>query len=329
MPATITAIAHYYPEDKLTNKYFESYLDTSDEWIKTRTGINERRIMKNGATSDMIVPAALKCIENAGINKQEIDCIIVATVTPDHSYPSTAAVVQHKLGIKNVWGFDISAACSGFLFALKTAASLVESGAANKVLLCGADKMSSILNMNDRNTAILFGDAAGVCLIEKSNDDNYGLLDSILHIDGVGGQYLNQKAGGSAYPATEETVKNMEHTVYQDGKTVFKYAVKGMADVSKEIMDKNNLTSDDISFLVPHQANLRIISATAERMGVGMDKVMVNIEKYGNTTAATIPLCISEWLEAGKIKKGDNLILSSFGAGFTWGSIYLKWNMNK
>ncbi|MFA7325367.1 MAG: beta-ketoacyl-ACP synthase III [Candidatus Kapaibacterium sp.] len=329
MPATITAIAHYYPEDKLTNKHFESYLDTSDEWIKTRTGINERRIMKNGATSDMIVPAALKCIENAGIDKQEIDCIIVATVTPDHMYPSTAAVVQHKLGIKNVWGFDISAACSGFLFALKTASSLVESGAAKKVLLCGADKMSSILNMNDRNTAILFGDAAGVCLIEKSNDDNYGILDSILHIDGIGGQYLNQKAGGSAHPATKETVESMEHTVYQDGKTVFKYAVKGMADVSKEIMDKNNLTSEDISFLVPHQANLRIISATAERMGVGMDKVMVNIEKYGNTTAATIPLCISEWLEAGKIKKGDNLILSSFGAGFTWGSIYVKWNMNK
>lgn len=329
MPATITAIAHYYPEDKLTNKHFESYLDTSDEWIKTRTGINERRIMKNGATSDMIVPAALKCIENAGIDKQEIDCIIVATVTPDHMYPSTAAVVQHKLGIKNVWGFDISAACSGFLFALKTASSLVESGAAKKVLLCGADKMSSILNMNDRNTAILFGDAAGVCLIEKSNDDNYGILDSILHIDGIGGQYLNQKAGGSAHPATKETVENMEHTVYQDGKTVFKYAVKGMADVSKEIMDKNNLTSEDISFLVPHQANLRIISATAERMGVGMDKVMVNIEKYGNTTAATIPLCISEWLEAGKIKKGDNLILSSFGAGFTWGSIYVKWNMNR
>lgn len=329
MPATITAIAHYYPEDKLTNKHFESYLDTSDEWIKTRTGINERRIMNNGATSDMIVPAALKCIENAGIDKQEIDCIIVATVTPDHMYPSTAAVVQHKLGIKNVWGFDISAACSGFLFALKTAASLVESGAAKKVLLCGADKMSSIVNMNDRNTAILFGDAAGVCLIEKSDDDNYGILDSILHIDGVGGQYLNQKAGGSAYPATKETVENMEHTVYQDGKTVFKYAVKGMADVSKEIMDKNNLTGDDISYLVPHQANLRIISATAERMGVGMDKVMVNIEKYGNTTAATIPLCISEWLEAGKVHKGDNLILSSFGAGFTWGSILLKWNMNK
>lgn len=329
MPATITAIAHYYPEDKLTNKHFESYLDTSDEWIKTRTGINERRIMKNGATSDMIVPAALKCIENAGIDKQEIDCIIVATVTPDHMYPSTAAVVQHKLGIENVWGFDISAACSGFLFALKTAASLVESGGAKKVLLCGADKMSSILNMNDRNTAILFGDAAGVCLIEKSNDDSTGILDSILHIDGVGGQYLNQKAGGSAYPATKETVENMEHTVYQDGKTVFKYAVKGMADVSKEIMEKNNLSSDDVAYLVPHQANLRIISATADRMGVGMDKVMVNIEKYGNTTAATIPLCISEWLEAGKIKKGDNLILSSFGAGFTWGSIYLRWDMNK
>ena len=189
--------------------------------------------------------------------------------------------------------------------------------------------MTSILNMNDRNTAILFGDAAGVCLIEKSNDDNSGIIDSILHIDGVGGQYLNQKAGGSAKPASLETVENNEHTVYQDGKTVFKYAVKGMADVSKEIMEKNNLKSEDVAYLVPHQANLRIISATAERMGVGMDKVMVNIEKYGNTTAATIPLCLSEWLEAGKLKNGDNLILSSFGAGFTWGSIYLKWNMNK
>lgn len=329
MPATITAIAHYYPEDKLTNKHFESYLDTSDEWIKTRTGINERRIMKNGATSDMIVPAALKCIENAGIDKQEIDCIIVATVTPDYMYPSTAAIVQEKLGIKNVWGFDLSAACSGFLFALQTAASLVESGTAKKVLLCGADKMTSIINKDDRNTAILFGDAAGVCLIEKSNDDSMGLLDSLLHIDGIGAPYLYQKAGGSAFPATHETVDKMEHTVYQDGKTVFKYAVKGMADISVEIMEKNNLKSEDIAFLVPHQANLRIISATADRMGVGMDKVMVNIEKYGNTTSATIPLCISEWLEAGKIKKGDNLILSSFGAGFTWGSVYLKWNMNK
>lgn len=329
MPATITAIAHYYPEDILTNQYFESYLDTSDEWIKTRTGISERRILKEGATSDLIVPAALKCIANAGIDKDEIDCIVVATVTPDYMYPSTATLVQHKLGIKNVWGFDLSAACSGFLFALKTAASLVESGAAKKVLLCGADKMTSIVNHQDRNTAILFGDAAGVCILEKSNDDNYGIMDSILNVDGIGAPYLYQKAGGSAFPATHETVDNNDHTVYQDGKTVFKYAVKGMADVSAEIMEKNNLSSDDVAYLVPHQANLRIINATAERMGVGMDKVMVNIEKYGNTTSATIPMCISEWLEAGKLKKGDNLILSSFGAGFTWGSILLKWNMNK
>lgn len=329
MPATITSIAHYLPKDILTNQHFESYLDTSDEWIRTRTGITERRIMKNGATSDMIVPAAIECLEKANVDKDEIDCVIVATVTPDHMYPSTAAVVQDKLGMKNTWGFDLSAACSGFLFALQTATSLVESGAANKVLLCGADKMSSILNKDDRNTVILFGDGAGVCLIEKSDDDTMGVKDSILRIDGVGGPFLNQKAGGSAYPATEETVRNHEHTVFQDGRTVFKYAVKGMADVSKEIMDKNNLTSDDISYLVPHQANLRIISATADRMGVGMDKVMVNIDKYGNTTAATIPICLSEWLDAGKIKKGDNLILSSFGAGFTWGAIYLKWNMNK
>jgi 3-oxoacyl-[acyl-carrier-protein] synthase-3 len=329
MPATITSIAHYLPDDILTNQHFESYLDTTDEWIQTRTGIKERRIIKNGATSDMIVPAAIECLEKANVDKDEIDCVIVATVTPDHMYPSTAAVVQDKLGMKNTWGFDLSAACSGFLFALQTATSLVESGAANKVLLCGADKMSSILDKDDRNTVILFGDGAGVCLIEKSDDDSMGVMDSILRIDGVGGPFLNQKAGGSAFPATEESVKNKEHTVFQDGRTVFKYAVKGMADVSKEIMDKNKLTSDDISYLVPHQANLRIISATADRMGVGMDKVMVNIDKYGNTTAATIPICLSEWLDAGKIRNGDNLILSSFGAGFTWGAIYLKWNMNK
>lgn len=329
MPATITSIAHYYPDDILTNQHFESYLDTNDEWIRTRTGIVERRVLKDGATSDLIVPAALKCIERAGIDKNEIDCIVVSTVTPDYMYPNTATLVQHKLGIQNVWGFDLSAACSGFLFALKTVASLVESGAAKKVLLCGADKMTSIVNTQDRNTAILFGDAAGVCLIENSNDDNYGILDSILHVDGIGSPYLYQKAGGSAFPASHETVDNREHTVWQDGKTVFKYAVKGMADVSAEIMEKNNLSSDDVAYLVPHQANLRIISATAERMGVGMDKVMVNIQKYGNTTSATIPMCMSEWLEAGKLKKGDNLILSSFGAGFSWGSILLRWNMNK
>lgn len=329
MPATITSIAHYLPEDIYPNSYFEKYLETNDEWIKTRTGISERRFLKKGATSDLIVPAALKAIEERGIDKQEIDCILVATVTPDHMFPSTACVVQNKLGIKNCWGFDISAACSGFVFALATASSLIESGVAKKVLLCGSDKMSSIVNMNDRRQAVLFGDGAGVCIVEKSDDAELGLKDSILHIDGEGGKYLHQVAGGSFKPASHETVENKEHYVFQDGQNVFKNAVVGMADVSVEIMKRNNLTSEDIAWLVPHQANMRIITATADRMNLDHSKVMINIQKYGNTTAATIPICLSEWYESGQLNKGDNVILSSFGAGFTWGSIYLKWNMNK
>lgn len=328
MTATITSIAHYLPPDVYTNEYFEKYLDTSNEWILTRTGISERRFAKTGGTSDLIVPAAEECIAKRGISKDEIDCVIVATVTPDHFFPSTAALVQHKLGLKNAWGFDMSAACSGFVFALSTAAGLVKSGVAKKVLLCGADKMSSILNFEDRNQAILFGDGAGVCLVEACDDDNYGVLDQVLHIDGMGGQYLHMVAGGSSKPSSIETVENKEHYIVQDGKNVFKYAVVGMADVSLEIMKRNNLKSEDVSWLVPHQANLRIISATAERMGINPEQVMINIQKYGNTTAATIPICISEWLQNGKVKKGDNLVLSSFGAGFTWGSVYLKWNMN-
>ncbi len=328
MSATITSIAHYLPPDIYPNSYFEKYLDTSDEWIKSRSGISERRFAKEGATSDLIVPAALECIRKRGIDKNEIDVIIVASVTPDHMFPSTAALVQHKLGIKGCWGFDLSAACSGFVFAIATAASLVNSGTAKKVLLCGSDKMSSILDFNDRGQAILFGDGAGVCLIEKSNDDNYGILDQSLYIDGEGGKFLHQTAGGSFKPASIETVENKEHYIYQDGQAVFKAAVVGMADVSEEVMKKNGLTSDDVAWLVPHQANLRIINATANRMGLDKDKVMVNIDKYGNTTAATIPICLSEWYDNGKIKKGDNLILSSFGAGFTWGAVYLKWNMN-
>ncbi|GAB1372555.1 ketoacyl-ACP synthase III [Candidatus Kapaibacterium sp.] len=328
MSATITSIAHYLPPDIYTNEYFEKYLETSNEWILARTGIHERRFLKEGATSDLIVPAAEECIAKRGIDKNEIDCILVATVTPDHNFPSTAAIVQHKLGIKNCWGFDISAACSGFVFAMATAASLVNSGAAKKVLLCGGDKMSSIVNFNDRAQAILFGDGAGVCLIEKSDDEAKGMLDQLLFIDGNGGQYLHQKAGGSAKPASHESVDNQEHYIYQDGQAVFKAAVVGMADVSTEIMKRNNLTSEDIAWLVPHQANLRIISATANRMGIGPEKVMINIDKYGNTTAGTIPICLSEWLSNGKIKDGDNLVLSSFGAGFTWGAIYLKWHTN-
>lgn len=328
MTATITSIAHYLPPDVYTNEYFEKYLETSHEWIMTRTGIAERRFAKEGGTSDLIIPAAKECIEKRGISYDEIDCVIVCTVTPDHFFPNTAALVQHKLGLKNAWGFDISAACSGFVFGLATAASLVKSGTAKKVLLCGADKMSSILNFNDRNQAVLFGDGAGVCLVEESNDPGFGILDQVLHIDGFGGQYLYMTAGGSAKPSSEETVKNQEHYITQDGKNVFKHAVVGMADVSLEIMKRNNLDSKDVNWLVPHQANLRIIAATAERMGINPEQVMINIEKYGNTTAGTIPICISEWLSEGKVNKGDNLVLSSFGAGFTWGSIYLKWNMN-
>lgn len=329
MPATITSIAHYVPDLVYDNKYFESYLDTSDEWIMARTGIKERHILKDGATSDMIVPAAKEALAKAGYTVDDIDCVIVATVTPDHMFPSTAAVVQDKLGIPNAWGFDISAACSGFIFSLKTAAKLVESGAAKRVLLCGADKMSSIIDYEDRATCVLFGDAAGVCIVENSNDPNLGVLDSITRIDGTGGKYLKQIAGGSFKPASHETVDAKEHFVFQDGQAVFKAAVIGMANISVEIMQRNNLTADDVRWLVPHQANLRIISATAERMGLPPEKVMINIDKYGNTTSATIPMCLSEWYQRGEIEKGDNLILSTFGAGFTWGSIYLKWSMNK
>jgi 3-oxoacyl-[acyl-carrier-protein] synthase-3 len=328
MSATITSIAHYLPPDVYTNDFFSGYLDTTNEWIMTRTGIAERRFLKEGATSDLIVPAALECIQKRGIDKDEIDCILVATVTPDHNFPSTAALVQHKLGIKGCWGFDISAACSGFVFSLATAASLVNSGAAKKVLLCGADKMSSILNFDDRTQAVLFGDGAGVCIIEKSDDDTMGILDQLLFIDGKGGQFLHQKAGGSAKKASHETVENKEHYIYQDGQAVFKAAVVGMADVSSEIMRRNNLSSEDIDWLVPHQANLRIISATANRMGIGAEKVMINIDKYGNTTAGTIPICLSEWLGNGLLKEGENIVLSSFGAGFTWGAIYMKWHTN-
>jgi 3-oxoacyl-[acyl-carrier-protein] synthase-3 len=329
MTATITSISHYLPPDVYPNSYFEKYLDTSDEWIVARTGISERRFIKNGATSDMIVPAAKKCLEKRGLKPKDIDCIIVATVTPDYMFPATACVVQNKLGAENAWGFDVSAACSGFLFAMVTAAKLVESGAVKRLLLCGADKMSSIMDFDDRSQAVLFGDGAGVCLIENSNDPEYGILDNILHIDGAGGPYLNQVAGGSYKPASIETVTNKEHYIYQDGQAVFKAAVVGMADVSIEIMQKNNLTSDDIAWLVPHQANLRIITATANRMGLEKEKVMINIDKYGNTTAGTIPICLSEWLDMGKIHKGDRLVLSSFGAGFTWGAVLLRWNMNK
>ncbi|MCX6168015.1 MAG: ketoacyl-ACP synthase III [Ignavibacteriales bacterium] len=323
--ASITAVGMYAPEKILDNKYFESIVETNDEWITSRTGIRERRMMENGATSDMAAMACEDLFKTTNVKPEEIDVIIVATVTPDMSFPATACLVQEKIGAKNAWGFDLSAACSGFLFALQTGASLIESGSYKKVLVIGSDKMSAITDYTDRNTCILFGDAASVVLLEPSEDLNFGIKDSLLYVDGSGKNALNMKAGGSALPASHETVDQKLHYIYQDGKAVFKVAVKGMADISFEIMERNDLKSEDVSYLVPHQANLRIIDATAQRMGIPKDKVMINIDRYGNTTAATIPLCLTEYYRDGKVKKGDNLILSAFGAGYTWGAIYLTW----
>jgi len=325
--AVISGVGMYVPDKVLDNAYFESIVDTNDEWIKTRTGISERRKLENGATSDLATGAALDLLKSRNISAEEIDVIIVATVTPDMFFPATACLVQDNLGAKNAWGFDLSAACSGFLFAYQTGCSLVESGKYKKVLVIGADKMSSITDYTDRNNCILFGDAGAAVLLEPSEDTSVGHQDSLLHIDGSGRESLNMKGGGSLNPSSHETVDKGMHYIFQDGKTVFKFAVKGMADISFEIMEKNGLKSDDISYLVPHQANLRIINATADRMGINTDKVMININKYGNTTAATIPLCLVEYYRAGKLKKGDKLILASFGAGYTWGACYLVWGM--
>lgn len=326
--ATITAVGMYVPDEVLDNDYFSSYLDTNDEWIVSRTGIKERRILRNGATSDLAYGALKDLMDSSDLKAEEIDAIIVATVTPDMLFPATACLVQEKIGAKNAWGFDLSAACSGFLFALQTGASLVASGAYKKVVVIGADKMSSIVEYSDRNNCILFGDAAGAVLLEPTEDKSLGIKDSILHVDGSGADYLHMKGGGSLNPPSHETVDNKMHYLYQEGKAVYKRAVLGMAEVSAEIMEKNGLKGEDVAWLAPHQANLRIIDSTASRMGVGMDKVMLNIEKYGNTTSGTIPTCLAEYYRAGKVKKGDNVILAAFGAGFTWGSIYLTWSMD-
>ncbi len=323
--AMITGVGMYTPDKVLDNKYFESIVETNDEWIRTRTGISERRILENGATSDLAARAAQDLFEKHNVNPVDIDAIIVATVTPDMFFPATACLVQTKIGAPNAWGFDVSAACSGFLFALQTGASLVESGRYKKVLVIGADKMSSITDYTDRNICILFGDAGSAVLLEPTEDKSLGLQDSILRVDGTGKDALYMLGGGSLNPASHETVDKKWHYIYQDGKAVFKVAVKGMADVSAELMEKSNLKSEDIAYLVPHQANLRIIDATAQRMGISRDKVMINIDKYGNTTAATIPLCLTEYYRDGKVKKGDNLILSAFGAGYTWGAIHVVW----
>ncbi|MFB3057256.1 MAG: beta-ketoacyl-ACP synthase III [Ignavibacteriaceae bacterium] len=323
--AIITAVGMYVPDKILDNAYFESIMDTTEEWITTRTGIKERRILENGATSDLATKATEDLLQQHNVNPEDIDVIIIATVTPDMLFPATACLVQERIGANNAWGFDLSAACSGFLFAYQTGCAFIESGQYKKVLVIGADKMSSILDYSDRNSCILFGDGAAAVLLEQSEDLNLGLQDSTLRIDGVGKDKLLMSGGGSLNPPTHETIDKRMHYLYQDGKAVFKVAVIGMADVSYELMQKNNLTSDDIAFLVPHQANKRIIDATGNRMGLDSDKVMINIDKYGNTTAATIPLCLVEYYRDGRIKKGDKLILSAFGAGYTWGSSYLVW----
>ena len=323
--AMISAVGMYFPEKVYDNKYFESIVETNEDWILSRTGIKERRILENGATSDLATNAALDLLEKHKVKADEIDCIIVATVTPDMFFPATACIVQKKIGAVNAWGFDLEAACSGFLFAFQTGCALIESGQYKKVMVIGADKMSSITDYTDRNICILFGDAGAAVLLEPTEDKSLGLQDSILRVDGSGEDFLHMRGGGSLNPPTHETVDKKLHYIYQDGKAVFKVAVKGMADVSVELMKKNNLKADDIAYLVPHQANLRIIDATGERMGLSKDKVMVNIDRYGNTTAATIPSCLVEYYRAGKIKKGDKLILSAFGAGYTWGAIYIIW----
>ncbi|MFT4094468.1 MAG: beta-ketoacyl-ACP synthase III [Niabella sp.] len=322
--AAITAVSGYVPEDRLTNFDLEKIVDTNDEWIRTRTGIEERRILKGEGKgiSEMIVPAVKQLLQKRGISAAEIDCIIVATVTPDMIFPATANIVADKVGAVNAFGFDVSAACSGFLYALTQGTAFVESGRYKKVIVVGADKMSAIVDYTDRATCIIFGDGAGAVLLEP-NEEGLGVKDSILKSDGSGAKYLRMKAGGSAYPASAETVARREHYAYQEGQTVFKFAVKGMADVSAELLEKNKLTGDDIAWLVPHQANLRIIDATANRIGLPKEKVMVNIQRYGNTTAATIPLCLWEW--ENQLKKGDKLVLAAFGGGFTWGATLVEW----
>jgi 3-oxoacyl-[acyl-carrier-protein] synthase-3 len=323
--AAITAVQGWLPPDKLTNADLEKLVDTNDEWIRSRTGISERRILKDPtkATSDMAAEVIKGLCAQRDISPESIDLVIVATVTPDMFFPSTAQLACVKSGATNAWGFDLSAACSGFLFALRTGGQFISSGTHKRVVVVGSDKMSSIVDYTDRTTCVLFGDAAAGVLLEADATGENGIRDAILRSDGRGAEYLRMPGGGSLNPPSHATVDAKMHYLEQDGKPVFKAAVTSMADVSYEIMERNGLSADDVSWLVPHQANLRIIDATAKRMGVGREKVMINIEKYGNTTAATIPLCLWEW--ADRLTPGENLILSSFGGGFTWGSIWLKW----
>ncbi|WP_338791138.1 beta-ketoacyl-ACP synthase III [Bernardetia sp. MNP-M8] len=321
--AAITGVFGYVPDYVLTNKELETMVDTNDEWIKSRTGIEERRILKGEGlgTSYMAIEAVKGLLEKTNTKAEEIDFLICATTTPDMVFPATGNIVAHGAGL-NCLSYDLMAACSGFLYALVTASQFIETGKYKKIVVVGADKMSSIIDYEDRQTCILFGDGAGAVLLEADTEGN-GIVDSILRTDGAGATELYMKAGGSRYPASKETVENKEHYVIQHGAVVFKHAVKNMADTSAELVEKNGLDGDSIDFLVPHQANLRIIDATAKRLGLDSDKVLVNIEKYGNTTSATIPLCIRDFEH--KFKKGDNLILAAFGGGFTWGAVYLKW----
>ena len=325
--AAITAVGKYVPEYVLTNKELETMVDTNDEWITSRTGIKERRILKGKGlgTGYMAIKSAQDLLQKSSVNPKEIDLVIVATATPDLQVSSTAAYVATEIGATNAFGYDLQAACSSFLYGMSTAASYIESGRYKKVLLIGADKMSSILDYTDRTTCIIFGDGAGAALLE-ANTEGLGLQDEYLRSDGIGREFLKIEAGGSVLPASEETVKNGQHFVYQEGKTVFKYAVSNMSDVAAKMLTRNNLTEEDIQWLVAHQANKRIIEATAKRVGVSSEKVMMNIQHYGNTTSATLPLLLADYEK--QLKKGDNLIFAAFGGGFTWGAAYLKWGYN-
>jgi len=326
--AVITGIGGYVPDYVLTNEELSNMMDTSDEWITTRVGIKERRILKDKelGTSFMASKAVEDLLAKSGANPEEIDLVICATTTPDYIFPSCAAMVTQNVGIKNAVAFDIQAACAGFIVGLTTATGLIESGRFKKILVIGAEKMSSITNYEDRATAPLFGDAAGAVLVEPTTEE-VGIIDSILFTDGVGITHLNLKAGGSVHPASHETVDKRMHYIYQEGQFVFKHAVSDMSDATMKILERNHLTKDDVTWLIPHQANLRIIDAVAQRVGLEYDKVIVNINRYGNTSAASIPLCM--WESEKKFKKGDNIILTAFGAGFTWGAVYLKWAYNK
>ncbi len=326
--AAITTVGGYVPDFVLTNDDLSQIVETNDEWITTRTGIKERRILKGKgkACSDMGVEIVNQICQKRGIIPEEIDLIIVGTITGDYQFPSTANVICDKVGAINAWGYDLSAACSGFIYGLATGSQFIETGRYKKVIVIGMDKMSSIINYEDRTTCVIFGDGGGGVLLEP-NEDGYGVMDFVLRSDGSGRNYLFQPSGGSLEPPSYDTIDKSGHFVHQEGKAVFKFAVTNMADVSAEIMQRNNLTGDDVDWLVPHQANLRIIDATADRMGLSKEKVMINIERFGNTTAGTIPLCLWEWED--KLKKGDNVVISAFGGGFTWGSIYVKWAYNQ